>query len=270
VIRDVTERKKARQALAERQIQLERANEDLRRKNAELDEFTYIASHDLQEPLRKLTAFTDLLRKDAGGALPERAAKDLGFIVDAAQRMQTLVQDLLLLSRAGKSAMKRERISLAECARAALDALAMRIEATGARIIQDDLPEVWGDRTMMTQLYQNLIGNALKFIGPRKPVVHLTLDRDAEGEITLGVKDNGIGLKQEYAEQIFAPFKRLHGRDKYEGSGIGLSICRKCVERHGGRIWVESQSGEGAHFRFTLGERTSPREIEQGAHHAED
>ncbi|MBI1785607.1 PAS domain S-box protein, partial [Candidatus Sumerlaeota bacterium] len=259
VIRDITERRRAQAALEEKTRQLERANQDLVRKNAELDEFTYIASHDLQEPLRKLTAFTDFLKKDIGENLPPRAEKDLGFIVDAATRMQTLVQDLLQLSRAGKAAMKREKILLNECAQHALEAVAMRIETSKAMIKQDDLPEVWGDRTMLTQLYQNLVGNALKFIAPGDtPEITLTCER-VDDQIVLGVKDNGIGIKPEYAEQIFAPFKRLHGRDKYEGSGIGLSICRKCVERHGGTIWVESEPGKGAHFRFTLGERAKKR-----------
>ncbi len=258
VIRDITERKKAEEALAEKTRLLERVNQDLIRKNTELDEFTYIASHDLQEPLRKLCAFTDILKKDLGDALPDRAKRDMGFITDASNRMQTLVQDLLQLSRAGKSAMRRERVPLRECAKNAMDALAIRIKETGAEIKMDELPEIWGDRTMLTQLYQNLIGNALKFIGDKKPELHLTCEKKGEDWL-LGVKDNGIGIKEEYREQIFAPFKRLHGRDKYEGSGIGLAICRKCVERHGGTIWVESEPGNGAHFKFTIGERLKER-----------
>ncbi len=259
VIRDITVRRKAELALEEKTRQIERANHDLVRKNAELDEFTYIASHDLQEPLRKLTAFTDFLKKDIGEGLSPRVEKDLNFIVDAANRMQTLVQDLLQLSRVGKAAMKRERVPLNECVRAALDALAIRIESAGAEIVQDELPEVWGDRTLLTQLFQNLIGNALKFIPEGvKPKIHVTYELTND-QAVLGVKDNGIGIKPEYAEQIFSPFKRLHGRDKYEGSGIGLSICRKAVERHGGTIWVESELGRGAYFKFTLGERVRSR-----------
>lgn len=263
MMRDITERKRAREALAEKTGQLERLNHDLLRKNQELDEFTYIASHDLQEPLRKLVAFSEFLRKDVGTDLNPRAEKDLKFIVDAAQRMQTLVQDLLQLSRAGKSAMKREPLKLDDCADRAIDALAVRVETTKATVERSPLPDVWGDRTMLTQLFQNLIGNALKFIPhDRPPVVRVGAER--QGDMWLvTVEDNGIGIKPEYAEQIFSPFKRLHGRDKYEGSGIGLSICRKCVERHGGRIWVESEPGVGSRFRFTIGERHQPREGEE-------
>ena len=238
--------------LERRTAELERANEELRRRNAELDEFTYVASHDLQEPLRKLVAFSNVLPCDGGPDLPEKAREDLAFIVDAAQRMEGLIQDLLALSRTGKSAMKRERVSLSACVDRALEALAAHIEETGAEISRDELPDAVGDALMLTQLYQNLIGNALKFSARvRRPMVHLTAEQD-DGQWILGVQDNGIGIKPEYAEQIFAPFKRLHGRDEYAGTGIGLAICRKTVERHGGRIWVESEPDRGAHFKFTL------------------
>jgi signal transduction histidine kinase len=184
--------------------------------------------------------------------MSETAQKDLGFITDAARRMRVLVQDLLELSRAGRAALKKERVSLSDCAENALVALDNRVAATNALITRDELPDVLGDSTQLTQLFQNLIANALKFSKPgQRPEIRLTCEQK-EGERVLGVRDNGIGIKPEYHEQIFAPFKRLHGRDKFEGTGIGLSICRKAVERHGGRIWVESQPGQGAHFRFTL------------------
>jgi signal transduction histidine kinase len=231
---------------------MERANDELRRKNQELDEFTFVASHELQEPLRKMTSFSTLLAKDAGGGLSAAARHDLDFITDAAKRMQTLIQDLLSFSRTGRAAMKREHIPLQQCVDRALIGLATRIEDTGASIERDPLPVVCGDPTLLTQLYQNLIGNALKFVPPgRAPHIRLTCEYP-EGKPVLGVQDNGIGIKPEYCEQIFAPFKRLHARGEYEGSGIGLSICRKAVERHGGTLWVESQPGEGSHFRFTL------------------
>lgn len=240
------------QRVKQRTEELEHANQELRRRNAELDEFTYIASHDLQEPLRKLMAFSDLLARDVGHELPAQAQKDLDFITGAAQRMQALVQALLALSRAGKEAMKPERVSLDACADKAIKALAVRIEETGAEIVRDELPTVPGDATMLTQLYQNLIGNALKFTTPdRRPRVRLTAAQ-RDGGWELGVLDNGIGMKPEYAEQIFAPFKRLHGRDEYEGAGIGLAVCRKAVERHRGKIWAESQPGQGSHFKFTI------------------
>jgi light-regulated signal transduction histidine kinase (bacteriophytochrome) len=251
----ITERKRVETTLAQQAKQLERANEELERKNTELDQFSYIASHDLQEPLRKVTAFSDMLRQDLGDNLPERAEKDIDFIMDAAKRMQKLVQDLLGLSRSGRVTMTWDRISLNDCADQAIETLGIRIKESRAEITRDELPQVWGDRFMMTQVYQNLLSNALKFTLPNQPLIHLTAEQ-INGQMILGVRDNGIGIEPKYAEQIFAPFKRLHGRSKYEGTGIGLAICRKIVERHGGKIWVESKPGAGAHFKFTIGEIT--------------
>jgi PAS domain S-box-containing protein len=253
-LQDITSRKRTEQALAERTAQLERTKRELVALNAELDDFTNVASHDLQEPLRILTAFSDLLPQDLGGSLPKRAAQDLRFITDAAKRMQTLIQDLLALSRAGRIIKKSEKVSLDECADRALEVLSMRVKEKGAQITRDKLPEVWGDSTLLTQLYQNLIGNALKFSGDQSPVIRLTTE-EREGLPVFGVKDNGIGIESRYAQQIFQPFRRLHGRGHFEGSGIGLAICRKIVERHGGKIWVESEPGKGSHFRFTLSHR---------------
>lgn len=258
--RVITERKRAEATLAQQTKQLERVNEELERKNTELDQFTYVASHDLQEPLRKVTAFSGMLRQDLGESLPERAEKDLGFVTDAARRMQKLVQDLLALSRSGRVALKCERISLNHCAEHAIETLAMRIKERRAEITRDDLPQVWGDQTMLTQLYQNLLSNALKFTGANRPLIRLTAER-IDGQLILGVKDNGIGIEPKYAEQIFEPFRRLHGRGQYEGTGIGLAICCRTVERHGGKIWVESEKGKGAHFKFTIGQET-PRQEE--------
>jgi PAS domain S-box-containing protein len=256
--RDITERKRAEEALADRTVQLERMNRELVALNAELDDFNQVASHDLQEPLRTLIAFSGLLRKDLGDSLPERAAQDLGFITDAAKKMERLIRDLLALSRAGRAAKKREKVSLAECADRALEALAMRVKETGAQVMREELPDVWGDPTLLTELYQNLIGNALKFSGDQPPIIQLTLE-ESDGDLVFGVKDNGIGIEPKYAQQIFQPFRRLHGRAEYEGSGIGLAICRKIVERHGGKIWVDSEPGKGAHFRFTLLHRRRER-----------
>ena len=219
--------------------------------NAELNQFTYIASHDLQEPLRKLVIFSEWLVRDLGGSLPENAAKDLAFISDAAQRMRELVQELLNLSRAGNRELQTELVSLEKLADQALESLALRVAESGATITRDPLPEVRGDATLLAQLYLNLIGNALKYRDESTPRIHLDASREGK-EWVLGVRDNGIGINPEYAEQIFQPFKRLHGRKHYEGTGIGLAICRKVVERHHGRIWVESEEGKGAYFRFTL------------------
>jgi two-component system CheB/CheR fusion protein len=250
-IEDITERKRTEEALADRTVQLERTNRKLAALNAELDEFTNVASHDLQEPLRTLIAFSELLRKDLGDSLPEQAAKDLAFITDAAKRMQTFIQGLLALSRTGRVAKKREKVSLGECAERALEALSSRMEETGAQVTRDKLPEVWGDSTLLTELYQNLIGNALKFSGEQRPIIWLTFE-ELGGKQIFGVRDNGIGIEPKYAQEIFKPFRRLHGRAEYEGSGIGLATCRRIVERHGGKIWVESEFGKGAHFRFTI------------------
>ncbi|HEX5102824.1 MAG TPA: ATP-binding protein [Pirellulaceae bacterium] len=229
---------------------------DLARKNQELDEFTYVASHDLQEPVRKLISFSKLLEQDLGSELNEQAAKDVRFIVDAAGRMRDLIQDLLALSRTGRNALRLESIALDECVDRALDALDMRVQESGAEIVRDGLPTVTGDATLLTQLYQNLVGNALKFVEPgKRPCIRLTAAR-ADGGWVLGVEDNGIGIKPEYAERIFRPFQRLHNRGEYEGTGIGLAICKKTVERHAGRIWVQSQPGAGSKFQFFLGNPT--------------
>jgi signal transduction histidine kinase len=252
----------AQQRLVQYSVELEKANTDLRRHNVELDEFNYVASHDLQEPLRKLIAFSDHLRKDLGSTLPARAAQDITFIVDAAMRMQALIQDLLALSRAGRVAMKYHWVRLDSCVNGALEALEVRRQETQAVITRDTLPVVWGDATLLTQLYQNLIDNALKFVANDPPVIRITAEQRAQ-QWVFGVQDDGIGLKPEYAEQIFTPFKRLHSHAEYQGTGIGLAICRKTIERHGGTIWVESQPGQGAYFKFTLatdvaiGERTA-------------
>lgn len=230
---------------------LQELTAELRHSNEGLKEFTYVAAHDLQEPLRKLISFSDLLKIDLGDELPERAAEDLNYIIDAAARMKTLIADLLDLSRTGTSKLNRVRVHLSDCVRAAVQALSMRIEETGAEVSVDELPIVLGDRTLLTQLFQNLIGNALKFIEGETPRVNITWERE-DGRTVIGVNDNGIGIEPNLAEQIFAPFKRLHGRGEYEGTGIGLAIAKKAVERHGGSIWVESNPGEGAHFKFTL------------------
>jgi len=241
--------------------------DQLENKNRDLDEFTYVASHDLQEPVRKLVSFSKLLRQDVGANLNAQAEKDLTFIVEAAQRMRDLIQDLLALSRAGRSAMKVERISLATCARRACESLELRIRESEAAVEIGELPDVSGDATVLTQLFQNLIGNALKFVpNDRKPRVAVTAARNGP-EWTITVADNGIGIKAEYFERIFAPFQRLHGRGEYEGTGIGLAICKKNVERHNGKIRVESEYGAGTRFHFTLPAEkgTSPCSIENDA-----
>jgi signal transduction histidine kinase len=230
---------------------LEQANQELIRHNRELDEFTYIASHDLQEPLNKLTAFADLLKRDLGDNPAELVKKDLSFILTSAERMRILVHDLLMLSQAGKSIMKLQRVSLDACVDKALEALDLKVKETRTEIKRDKLPTISGDLVLLTQVYQNLIGNAVKFRDQNVPKIHITTEKK-KGEWILGVKDNGIGIKSDYFDKIFVAFQRLHSRNKYEGSGIGLSVCKKIVGRHGGRIWVESELGKGAHFKFSL------------------
>ena len=242
---------RTRDRLERKQAELELANGVLLRRNEELDEFTYVASHDLQEPLRKLVSFSEFLRYDAGGELSDRAEADIRFITDAATRMSTLVTDLLALSRSGRARMRREVVSLRNCVDEALATLEPRIIASKAHIEIDELPTVEGDRTILGQLLFNLLGNAIKFAEPGPPVISITARTEGE-RIIIGVRDNGIGIAEEYQSRIFAPFKRLHGRSEYEGSGIGLSICRKAVERHGGEIWVDSEPGHGSHFQFSL------------------
>ena len=251
--RNITERKQMAEALKRHAVLLEQANRDLAARNKELDEFTYIASHDLQEPLRKLTAFSDMLLEDMQKNDESEVRQDLKVITSAAERMQRLVRDLLALSRSGRRSMNVEDVPLDECVDSALDALEIRVAETGAEIARGALPVVRGDKGLLVQLYQNLIGNALKFHGEAAPRIELRAEK-VKDHWELAVQDNGIGLKPEYAEQIFSPFRRLHHRNEYEGTGIGLAICRKIVERHAGTIWVKSELDKGACFKFTLGE----------------
>lgn len=235
------------------QIELENKQNELKATNKELEQFAYVASHDLQEPLRKLIAFSQLLSQDIGTELNESARKDLFYIQDSAERMRSLVQDLLTLSRAGMGALSISECNLDTVVDDVLSMLSPTIEESGARIVRTPLPKVQCDRRLITQLYQNLISNALKFVAPEAtPKIEITLESQKDERLVFGVKDNGIGIKPHHRERIFIPFKRLHSSKEYKGTGIGLSICRKAVERHGGSIWVES-GDVGTHFKFTLG-----------------
>ena len=230
----------------------EKRAEELSDANQELEQFAYAASHDLQEPVRTLVSFSSFLRDDLGDELSPEAATDLEHITGAAHRMQRLVRDLLALSRASRSALEMAEVALEDCLSDSLDALRERVQETGARIEQAQLPVVSGDRRLLTQLFQNLLGNAMKFQRGEEPPAITISARRQDSMWLVDVKDNGIGIEQEYADQIFAPFKRLHGMGDYEGSGVGLAICRRAVERHGGRIWVDSRPGDGSRFQFTL------------------
>ncbi len=229
---------------------------ELRRSNAELEQFAYVASHDLQEPLRKVASFCQLLEKRYGDKLDDRGLQYIDFAVDGAKRMQVLINDLLTFSRVGRLDDTREMVGLGSTLDKALRNLAAAVEESGARIDQPEtLPDIVGDPTLLTMLWQNLVGNALKFRHPdRAPHVSVTCDPDPDspGMWRLSVADNGIGIPEEFADKVFVIFQRLHSRDAYGGTGIGLALCKKIVEHHGGRIWIESTVGEGTRFCFTL------------------
>jgi len=247
VLRDVTDRVQAQEVLA-------RQAEELARSNAELEQFAYVASHDLQEPLRMVSSYTQLLARRYRDRLDDDAREFIGYAVDGVNRMQSLIADLLAFSRVGSRGGAFEPVELGGVLERALANLETAIEESGATVTADPLPTVRADRVQLGQLFQNLIGNAVKFRGDAAPRVHLSAERRG-GEWHFALSDNGIGIEPEYAERIFVIFQRLHGRTEYPGTGIGLAICRKIVERHGGRIWVESRPGEGSTFHFTLATR---------------
>ncbi len=230
---------------------VERQALELSRSNADLEQFAYVASHDLQEPLRKVASFCQALQTRYRGQLDERADQYIDFAVDGAKRMQTLINDLLAFSRVGRDGRQHRPVALAGVLAGARDALAAPFEETGARIEAGELPTVLGDESLLRSLFQNLLANSLRFHGEEPPVVRVSAGRlDGDWEITLS--DNGMGIEPEYAERVFLIFQRLHGRDAYEGSGIGLALCRKIVEYHGGRIWLDTDYQGGASFHFTL------------------
>jgi signal transduction histidine kinase len=225
---------------------------DLERSNTELEQFAYVASHDLQEPLRKVASFCQLLQQRYGGQLDERADQYIEFAVDGARRMQELINDLLAFSRVGRMERPHSRVDCNALVAQVRADLAAPLEETGAEIRADDLPAVDGDATLLRLVFQNLIGNAVKFRGERAPVVTIEAERDG-AMWRFRCADNGIGIEAEYAERIFVIFQRLHPRTAYEGTGIGLAMCRKIVEYHGGRMWLATGGdGSGSTFCFTL------------------
>jgi PAS domain S-box-containing protein len=247
ILRDVTERKRAEAALR-------RYAAELRRSNAELQQFAYVASHDLQEPLRMVASYTDLLAKRYADRLDADAHEFIGYAVDGARRMQRLIQDLLEFARVETRGRAFEPVPSGRALDVALGDLRARIEEAGARVERGDLPVVHADEGQLATLFQNLVGNAVKFRGEEPPVVHVSAER-GDGEWTFTVSDNGIGIEPEHHERVFQLFQRLHGRDRYPGTGLGLAICKRVVERHGGRIWIEPGRGRGTRFRFTIPDR---------------
>ena len=241
---DITERKNAEAALAA-------AHEELKRSNAELEQFAYVASHDLQEPLRMVSSYTQLVMKRYGERLDGEAKEFMAYVVDGAARMKQLIEDLLAYSRVGTKGREPRSVPAGNALTRALTNLQAAIAESGAEITHDPLPTVSADEPQLAQLFQNLIGNALKFKGSQKPHIHVeVVDNPSSWEFH--VKDNGIGIEPQYFERIFMLFQRLHTKGDYPGTGIGLAICKKVVERHGGRIWVESEPGRGSSFNFTL------------------
>ncbi len=242
---EVSERKRAEEAI-------QRYAKELERSNQELQQFAYVASHDLQEPLRMVSSYLQLLERRYRDHLDQDAKEFIAFAVDGAKRMQSLINDLLAYSRVGTRGKEFELVHLDEILGQAQKNLKIAIQEQNASISSSDsLPCVKGDDTQLTQLFQNLIGNAIKFHGDHAPQIQIHKQRH-NGHWQISVSDNGIGIDSQYAERIFLIFQRLHNRDEYPGTGIGLAICKRIVERHGGRIWVESQVGDGSTFHFTL------------------
>jgi len=241
---EVSRRTKSEDELALRSKELERSN-------SELERFAYVASHDLQEPLRAVASHVQILAEDYRGKLDADADESIRHAIEGAAHMRLLINDLLAYSRIGRRKEPLEQTSAAQALAMALRQLEVAIRETGAAVTFDELPEVSADPTQLIQLFQNLVGNALKFCDEKSPRVHVGVEKSDEGW-RFSVKDNGIGIDPQHAERIFAPFERLHGRHEYPGTGIGLAICKKIAERHGGRIWVESKPGAGATFRFTM------------------
>ena len=231
--------------------QLEAQALELTRSNTELEQFAYVASHDLQEPLRKVASFCQALQRRYHGQLDERADQYIEFAVDGAKRMQILINDLLAFSRVGRSGAQHELVNLDDVLADAESALASALDESKASVTAEELPTVHGERTLLVSLFQNLIGNAVKFHGDEPPVVRITAVREGD-HWRFSCSDNGIGVDSQYADRIFVIFQRLHTKEAYPGTGIGLAMCRKIVEYHGGRMWLEQDHGPGAEFRFTL------------------
>ncbi|MBA3683817.1 MAG: response regulator [Planctomycetes bacterium] len=259
LIEDVTARKEAEDVLI-------RKSEELARSNAELEQFAYVASHDLQEPLRMLSAYSSLLSKRYANQLDEKAQEFLGYTVEGAVRMQSLINDLLSYSRAGARDTRAQLVDFEVVLDRCLFNLQAAIQEAQATVTHDPLPKIAGDEVLLAQLIQNLVANGIKFRS-QPPRIHVSASK--VGEVwEFSVRDNGIGIDPEHHDRIFGIFQRLHPRDRFGGTGIGLAVCRKVVERHGGKIWLESAVGQGSTFHFTLPDRQADQlEPAQGVDH---
>jgi PAS domain S-box-containing protein len=244
VARDISERKRAERRLADKVEELARSNRDL-------EQFAYAASHDLQEPLRMVASYTQLLAERYGGKLDENADKFLGYAREGALRMQVLIRDLLAFSRVVQAGVTGKNVDCDVALEEALQSLTAAIEESGAVVTHTALPNVWANQTQMAQVFQNLIGNAIKFRNGAPPKCAVSAEKSGRNWL-FSVSDNGIGIAPEDAGNIFVAFQRLHARTEYPGNGIGLAICKKIIEHYGGTIWVESQVGQGSTFKFTL------------------
>jgi signal transduction histidine kinase len=249
-----------RRALEERRLrQLRRQGEkdlalkvaELARSNAELEQFAYVASHDLQEPLRMIASYTQLLADRYRGQLDERADKYIHYAVDGAVRMQALIQDLLKFSRVGRAEIEAKITESRAVVEQAMNNLQVAINDSGAVVTWTGLPAVMADASQLTQVFQNLIANAIKFRGAEIPAIQIAAE-EKDSEWVFTVSDNGIGIPAENWEDVFVIFRRLHARTEYAGNGIGLAICKKIIQRHGGKLWIEAQAKPGCCFKFTL------------------
>ena len=247
------ERKRAQDELARKVDELARSNEDL-------EQFAYVASHDLQEPLRMVAAYTQLLAERYRGKLDDNADKYIGYAVEGAVRMQALIEDVLAFSRVGRNGHEHQATDCDSAVDEAIKNLTAAVQESGVTVTRSPLPILVADQVHLVHLFQNLIGNAIKFRGREPPVVKISAEKNGS-EWLFTVADNGIGIAPEHKEFIFKIFQRLHTRSEYSGNGIGLAICRKIVEQHGGRIWVDSEAGQGSTFRFTLAAGPADKEL---------
>ncbi len=248
VFHDITERKKSEEHLIKTVAELKRSND-------ELQQFAYVASHDLQEPLRMVASYTQLLAERYKGRLDSDADEFIAYAVDGSNRMQVLIQDLLAYSRAGTNGKALRKISSDNALKEALANLRATIQESGALVTHDSLPLITTDGTQLVQVFQNLIGNAIKYRSAAVPNVHISAVKNGGDEWIFSVRDNGLGIDPQYFDRIFVLFQRLHGQTEFKGTGIGLAICKKMLERLGGRIWVESQPEKGSTFHFALPEK---------------